>query len=42
MPRSDGLNGVQTPTPYSPPLEAAVIPDTDALLKPRSAICLAE
>ncbi|MDB5306224.1 MAG: acoA 1 [Gemmataceae bacterium] len=27
------LNGSHTPTPYSPPLEAAVIPDTDALLR---------
>ncbi len=27
------LNGVHTPTPYSPPLEAAVIPDTEMLLK---------
>ena len=27
------LNGVHTPTPYSPPLEAAVIPDTELLLK---------
>jgi len=27
------LNGVHTPTPYSPPLEAAVIPDTAALMQ---------
>ena len=27
------LNGVHTPTPYSPPLAAAVIPDTEMLLK---------
>ena len=27
------LNGVHTPTPYSPPLEAAVVPDTDAVTK---------
>jgi 2-oxoisovalerate dehydrogenase E1 component len=27
------LNGMHTPTPYSPPLEAAVIPDNEALLK---------
>ena len=27
------LNGIHTPTPYSPPLEAAVIPDNDALLQ---------
>jgi 2-oxoisovalerate dehydrogenase E1 component len=25
------LNGVHTPTPYSPPLEAAVIPDVGAI-----------
>jgi 2-oxoisovalerate dehydrogenase E1 component len=25
------LNGLHTPTPYSPPLEAAVVPDTTAL-----------
>ena len=25
------LNGVHTPTPYSPPLEAAVIPNSDAI-----------
>jgi 2-oxoisovalerate dehydrogenase E1 component len=25
------LNGVQTPTPYSPPLEAAVVPDVKAI-----------
>lgn len=27
------LNGVHTPTPYSPPLEAAVIPNTDQILQ---------
>jgi 2-oxoisovalerate dehydrogenase E1 component len=27
------LNGVQTPTPYSPPLEAAVVFDSDAIVK---------
>lgn len=27
------LNGVHTPTPYSPPLEAAVVPDADALIR---------
>jgi 2-oxoisovalerate dehydrogenase E1 component len=27
------LNGVHTPTPYSPPLEAAVVPDADALVR---------
>ncbi len=27
------LNGLHTPTPYSPPLEAAVVPDTAALSK---------
>ncbi len=27
------LNGLHTPTPYSPPLEAAVVPDTDAVTK---------
>jgi len=27
------LNGVHTPTPYSPPLEAAVVPDADALAR---------
>ena len=27
------LNGVHTPTPYSPPLEAAVLVDTDAIVK---------
>jgi 2-oxoisovalerate dehydrogenase E1 component len=27
------LNGAHTPTPYSPPLEAAVVPDTDALVR---------
>ena len=25
------VNGLHTPTPYSPPLEAAVVPDTEAL-----------
>ena len=27
------LNGVHTPTPYSPPLEAAVVPDMDAIVR---------
>jgi 2-oxoisovalerate dehydrogenase E1 component len=27
------LNGAHTPTPYSPPLEAAVVPDVDAILR---------
>ncbi len=27
------VNGLHTPTPYSPPLEAAVVPDTDAVAK---------
>jgi len=27
------INGVHTPTPYSPPLEAAVVPDTAALVQ---------
>jgi 2-oxoisovalerate dehydrogenase E1 component len=27
------LNGLHTPTPYSPPLEAAVVPDNDALMR---------
>ena len=27
------VNGLHTPTPYSPPLEAAVMPDTDAVTK---------
>ena len=27
------LNGVHTPTPYSPPLEKAVVPDVDAIVK---------
>ena len=27
------VNGLHTPTPYSPPLEAAVVPDTDAVTK---------
>jgi 2-oxoisovalerate dehydrogenase E1 component len=27
------LNGVHTPTPYSPPLEAAVVPDVDAIAR---------
>jgi 2-oxoisovalerate dehydrogenase E1 component len=27
------LNGVHTPTPYSPPLEAAVVPDTKAIVE---------
>jgi 2-oxoisovalerate dehydrogenase E1 component len=27
------LNGVHTPTPYSPPLEAAVVPDLDAIVR---------
>ena len=27
------LNGLHTPTPYSPPLEAAVVPDTDAIAR---------
>jgi 2-oxoisovalerate dehydrogenase E1 component len=27
------LNGVHTPTPYSPPLEAAIVPDADAIAK---------
>jgi 2-oxoisovalerate dehydrogenase E1 component len=27
------LNGVHTPTPYSPPLEAAVVPDVDAIVR---------
>jgi 2-oxoisovalerate dehydrogenase E1 component len=27
------LNGVHTPTPYSPPLEAAVVPDTEAVTR---------
>ena len=25
------LNGLHTPTPYSPPLEAAIVPSTEAL-----------
>ena len=27
------LNGVHTPTPYSPPLEAAVVPNADAIAR---------
>ena len=27
------LNGLHTPTPYSPPLEAAVVPDIDSLAR---------
>ncbi len=27
------VNGLHTPTPYSPPLETAVVPDTDAVTK---------
>jgi 2-oxoisovalerate dehydrogenase E1 component len=27
------LNGVHTPTPYSPPLEAAVVPDVEAIAR---------
>ncbi len=27
------LNGVHTPTPYSPPLEAAVVPNPDAIVQ---------
>jgi 2-oxoisovalerate dehydrogenase E1 component len=27
------LNGVHTPTPYSPPLEAAVVPDVDRIAR---------
>lgn len=27
------LNGVHTPTPYSPPLEAAVVPNVDAIVR---------
>src|SRR5262249_11157307 len=27
------LNGVHTPTPYSPPLEAAVVPSADAIVQ---------
>jgi 2-oxoisovalerate dehydrogenase E1 component len=27
------LNGLHTPTPYSPPLEAAVVPDVDAIVR---------
>src|SRR5690606_3813052 len=27
------LNGVHTPTPYSPPLEAAVVPQTDQIVQ---------
>ena len=27
------LNGIHTPTPYSPPLEAAVVFDTEAIVK---------
>ena len=27
------LNGVHTPTPYSPTLEAAVVPDVDAIIR---------
>ena len=27
------VNGLHTPTPYSPPLEAAVIPDVDAIAR---------
>jgi 2-oxoisovalerate dehydrogenase E1 component len=27
------LNGLHTPTPYSPPLEAAVVPDVDAIIR---------
>ena len=27
------LNGIHTPTPYSPPLEAAVVPDVDAIVR---------
>ena len=27
------LNGAHTPTPYSPPLEAAVVPDVDAIVR---------
>jgi 2-oxoisovalerate dehydrogenase E1 component len=27
------LNGLHTPTPYSPPLEAAVVPDTEAIVR---------
>src|SRR5262249_23320233 len=27
------LNGIHTPTPYSPPLEAAVVPDVDAIAR---------
>ena len=27
------LNGLHTPTPYSPPLEAAVVPNPDAIVQ---------
>ncbi len=27
------LNGAHTPIPYSPPLEAAVVPDTAAIVR---------
>src|SRR5262249_18416598 len=31
--RTRGLNGLHTPTPYSPPLEAAVVPGTEAVAR---------
>ena len=27
------LNGIHTPTPYSPPLEAAVVPNPGAIIR---------
>jgi 2-oxoisovalerate dehydrogenase E1 component len=33
------LNGVQTPTPYSPPLEAAVVPDNRAIAQAIRELC---
>ena len=33
------LNGAHTPTPYSPPLEAAVVPSTEAIAQAIRTLC---
>jgi 2-oxoisovalerate dehydrogenase E1 component len=33
------LNGLHTPVPYSPPLESAIVPNTDLIIKAIRDLC---
>ena len=39
MPRSAGSTARHSPTPYSPPLEAAVVPDVEAIAQAIRELC---